>query len=392
MARTLIFWMHLFCGVVAGTVILMMSLTGVILTYERQMVAMQTEVAVVPPAPGQSRLSLDTLIAGAAAGEFAPDTVVLSSSSDAPVILREGRSQSVILNPYTGETLAPPDDSLSRFFASVRGWHRWFNVSGEGRDTARVVTGAANLMFLFLILSGVYLWLPAVIRWSTLRLRLWFHPAARRGQARDYNWHHVLGFWCAIPLAVIVATATVFNYAWANALVYRLAGEEVPVRGQPAPGVVLEAAAPATGTPLPLESLVETAGTYSSDWRTLTLALPQPGSALLNVTIDEGTGGQPQKRHTLQLDAYRGDTLSWLPFDSQSAGRQARSWVRFLHTGEALGIPGQTVAGVVSGAAVVMVWTGFALAWRRFRRWQLRLQRSQAARASMSSSLPQASD
>jgi uncharacterized iron-regulated membrane protein len=39
--------------------------------------------------------------------------------------------------------------------------------------------------------------------------------------------------------------------------------------------------------------------------------------------------------------------------------------IRFLHTGEALGLAGQTVAGVVSLTSVVMVWTGLALAYRR---------------------------
>jgi uncharacterized iron-regulated membrane protein len=39
--------------------------------------------------------------------------------------------------------------------------------------------------------------------------------------------------------------------------------------------------------------------------------------------------------------------------------------VRFLHTGEALGIAGQTIAGLVSLTSTVMVWTGLALAYRR---------------------------
>ena len=35
--RTLIFWPHLIAGVVAGAVVLTMSVTGVLLTYERQL-------------------------------------------------------------------------------------------------------------------------------------------------------------------------------------------------------------------------------------------------------------------------------------------------------------------------------------------------------------------
>jgi uncharacterized iron-regulated membrane protein len=51
--------------------------------------------------------------------------------------------------------------------------------------------------------------------------------------------------------------------------------------------------------------------------------------------------------------------------------------MRFAHTGEVLGLPGQTVAGIVSAGAVVLVWTGFALAWRRFRAWLSRRSREQ---------------
>jgi hypothetical protein len=39
-----------------------------------------------------------------------------------------------------------------------------------------------------------------------------------------------------------------------------------------------------------------------------------------------------------------------------------RIWPR--HTGEVYGLTGQTVAGVVTGGAVVLVWTGIALAFR----------------------------
>jgi hypothetical protein len=39
--------------------------------------------------------------------------------------------------------------------------------------------------------------------------------------------------------------------------------------------------------------------------------------------------------------------------------------IRFLHTGEALGLAGQTVAGLVSATRRILVWTGLALAYRR---------------------------
>jgi uncharacterized iron-regulated membrane protein len=49
----------------------------------------------------------------------------------------------------------------------------------------------------------------------------------------------------------------------------------------------------------------------------------------------------------------------------QTPGQRARSWMRLAHTGEEYGLIGQTIAGIASLAACFLVYTGFALAWRR---------------------------
>ena len=59
-------------------------------------------------------------------------------------------------------------------------------------------------------------------------------------------------------------------------------------------------------------------------------------------------------------------------FDDLTRGRRWRSMLRFAHTGEVWGLTGQTMAGVASAAACVLVYTGFALAWRRFSAWRSR--------------------
>jgi uncharacterized iron-regulated membrane protein len=48
--------------------------------------------------------------------------------------------------------------------------------------------------------------------------------------------------------------------------------------------------------------------------------------------------------------------------------------VRYLHTGEAFGVPGQLIAGLASVGGVLLVYTGYALAWRRFRAWRSRVR------------------
>ena len=71
-----------------------------------------------------------------------------------------------------------------------------------------------------------------------------------------------------------------------------------------------------------------------------------------------------------------GDVVSYESFASLTTGRRIRNVMRFAHTGEVLGLAGQTVAGLVSAGGVVLVWTGIALALRRFGAW-IKRRRSQ---------------
>ncbi len=113
-------------------------------------------------------------------------------------------------------------------------------------------------------------------------------------------------------------------------------------------------------------------------WQSITLRLPSSANAPLVFTIDQGSGGQPQKRAQLTLNRATGEVVRWEPFSSMTLGRKLRMGLRFAHTGEVAGIVGQTIAGVVSAGASVLVYTGLALTWRRFRSWQVR-RRSQGS-------------
>ncbi len=62
--RTLLFWPHLIAGVVAGAIILVMSVTGVLLTYERQLIEWSnSDYQSAPPSPGAPRLPVEQVLA-----------------------------------------------------------------------------------------------------------------------------------------------------------------------------------------------------------------------------------------------------------------------------------------------------------------------------------------
>ena len=388
--RKIIFWCHLPVGVTAGIVILTMCVTGVLLAYEKQITSWADTRGYrsAPPTPETPHLPVETLITKAREARGSnPTSLTLRADSLAPAEVAFGRETTLFVNPYTGTVLGEGSHKVRNFFRSVTEWHRWLGAKGDNRNVARAITGACNLGFLFLVTSGFYLWWPRNWNLKSLRNVTWF----RRGlpsRARDFNWHNTIGFWSAVPLFIIVLSAVVISYTWAGNLVYRVVGETPPAprANQTSPPSTSNDQTAALSN---LNSSWQRAEQQVSDWRSITMQVPASPSAPLTFNIDRGNGGQPQKRGQLVLDRTKGEVLRWEPFSSYTRGRQLRSILRFAHTGEVLGIPGQTIAGLVSTGGAVLVLTGLALAVRRLFSWLGKRSRSsRPALADVSKPIP----
>ena len=367
--RKIIFWCHLPVGVTAGVVILIMCVTGVLLAYEKQITSWADTrgYRAAPPTAETRHLPVDTLLAKARESRGTnPTAITLKSDPSAPAEIAFGREAAALfVNPYSGQALGDGSQRVRSFFRGVTDWHRWLGAKGENRNVARAITGASNLGFLFLVTSGFYLWWPRNWNLKALRNVTWFRRGLP-GKARDFNWHNTIGFWCAPALFLIVISAVVISYTWAGNLVYRIVGETPPApRANQQPQNPSSPAQP----PTDLNAAWSVAEQQVSDWRSISLQLPTSASGPLTFNIDSGTGGQPQKRAQLVLDRTTGAVTRWEPFSSYTRGRQLRSILRFMHTGEVIGIPGQTIAAIVSLGGAFLAFTGLALAFRRFYAW-----------------------
>jgi uncharacterized iron-regulated membrane protein len=388
--RKLIFWTHLAVGVAAGVVIFVMSLTGALLAFGPQLTAWAERDfrQATPPAPAAA-LSVDALLAAAQTANPAgrPTAVTFRPEPAATVVVNFGRENgSVYLNPFTGAVVGHTT-SLQKTLQQVEQWHRWLG----SRTMGKPVADAANLLFCFLAISGLYLWWPRRWNWAALRPIVWF-AGGLRGRARDWNWHNVIGLWSAPVLVVLTLSGVIMSYSWANHLLFKLAGS-------PPPPVRTEGEGPANSpretTPVqgerksrePRDSVGNVAESHrvSLDlvratvaaefphWQSLTLRLPtRPGGPVI-CSVVEPAGWNPTPRASITLDSATGNILKCERYADQSLGRRWRTWVRILHTGEAGRWPGQLVAALASLGGCVLVWTGLALAWRRFGQWKAKL-------------------
>ena len=373
MIRAIVFRLHLTVAATAGLVILMLAATGVVLSLEEAVTGLAERRYFVAVPEGAERLPPGEI---AVAVGFTATSLSYQSDPRAPVRVDEGRERYARVNPYTGQVLATGSGGLERFFEGVHNWHRWFNVSGASVRRARAVTGAVNVAFLFLLLTGPILWIPRPLTRRSLADAVLLRPGAR-GARRDLNWHQVVGIWSVLPLAVIAATGVTASYPAVGDRVYPIVGNAVSAgawaAGSASTGAGLERGAisedSARVPDSDLRAALATAEAWAPGWRTLILNVPRPADSEVRVEVRAGRAGQPHRTGVLTLDAASGAARAWESSADATPARRAQQFLRYAHTGEYWGLAGQLLAGLFSLAAALMVWTGLSLAVRRLRRF-----------------------
>jgi uncharacterized iron-regulated membrane protein len=306
-------------------------------------------------------------------------------------VLSASKTVAYYADPYKGEIIGQAAVGPRKFMEAMTSWHRWLAMEGDSRSIGKGATGLCNIAFLFLAFSGLYLWFPRKRSLQAFQAVVALNFKLQ-GKARDWNWHNVIGFWSAPVLIVLTGTALVISQSWASNLVYRMAGAVPPG----APGKALEQLGANVLKPIP-DAKPATPGMLISAvqrefprWEKIIYRAPggirggeapnkaagdnsnsnarkgnAPGTPII-LSVQE-TGANPKFAMTqVSLNPYTAEILKREDYSDYNGGRKARVWIRFLHTGEALGLPGQAVAGAASCMGLFLVYTGYALSWRRF--------------------------
>jgi len=342
-----------------------MAATGILLSFERQMVefADRDLRSVSVPSDSEPRPMNKLLDVVRRSGVGAPSGIVIRNQRQATTQFSIGRNKTVFVDPYCGAILGVSSTRAHEFFFAVERLHRSLGAPLGSKSVGHWLAAISNLLFGALIVLGLVLWLPRKWSWNAVRASVAFR-AGLRGRAREWNWHNVLGIWCALPLLVITLSGVVMSFEWANALLFQLSGSALPAgaRGGERHPQFRQSR---SGIEPNYEHLFMVAKQLNPDWRTITLGIAADPNTAVSAMIDAGAGGQPQKRTQYLLNRDTGAVVKATTFKSGSLGQRLRAFVRFGHTGEYYGLLGQVVAAIASFGVCVLVYTGLSLSIRR---------------------------
>ncbi|ATC64831.1 peptidase [Nibricoccus aquaticus] len=413
--RKILFWSHLVAGLISGLSIGIMCFTGTILAFEHELADWSERDARKVAVPADTtRLSIADLQRKLreTQPDFRATGLTLLNDPAAVVTFTAGRDGAVFANPYTGEFKQPASTKVHDFMHLMIDWHRFLGREGEQRPMGKLINGICNIAFFALAVTGLYLWMPRNWSWRGIKAVTFLNFKAS-GLARDFNWHNAIGFWSAPILIVLTLTAVPISFRWGGDLIYKIAGEEPPLRsaaGQAGPGgpanatPAFEIVRPSPDArPLPQDTLIASVQKDFPRWEQITVrtggaqrgqragapnttatspaqsapaasaptenppaAPARPAPQPVTIIVRESDSLPRTATTTLTLNPFTGEVLKREGYADLSTARQIRSWTRYLHTGQALGWPGQLIAGLACLGGCFLVYTGFALSYRRF--------------------------
>lgn len=287
--RKIICWMHLTAGLSAGIVIFIMCVTGALLAFEKNIIEWAERDARYVSVKSESEpLGPQEILAAVSKTKPSskPSSMAKTNDPAATFTVSLGREGQVFVDPYSGTITGESSVGVRSFFRTVTDLHRFIAMSGDARPVGKTITGASNLIFLFIAISGIYIWMPRKFTWGRIKPVVWFRGGLK-GKARNFNWHNTIGFWTSLFLIVLTLTATVISYQWASNLIFTLTGNQAPQQQGGPPNTQPSEADQLFVLPENLNAVWQTAETKAPGWKSISLRLPiEKDSAVF--TIDEG--------------------------------------------------------------------------------------------------------
>lgn len=363
--------LHRWIGAVSGVVVFVVCVTGALYAFKDEIEDATQPWKFVEPREAAVLLPSRVLeIAGRASGNPQPYALTYGEAGDAlrvDYFATDGHTQTVFLDPYTGEvtrriTKSPGDFDFFRF---VLDGHRrlWLPVS-----FGRPLVGWSVVAFVVALVSGLILWLPKKWNRKSLKRRLLVKWKAGRKRL-NFDFHLVGGVYFAGILLLLSLTGLVWNMQGYGKALYRITGG-----GALKPYVLprsdtLRAASPGG---FPIDELYLRLRHEEPAATTFYLVIPQKPEDVCRVSIVHRRNSYYRTDNRF-FDRY---TLKELSGQGPYAGKyreaafadKVRRMNLEIHDGRIAGLPGKILVFLAALAGAALPVTGWIMLWNRKRR------------------------
>jgi len=334
--------LHLWLSLPFGLIIMTTCLTGALLVFEKEITELVRHDSYTIPVRKTQSLSLQSLLERVA--RETPDSVQITSvtiPSDFrrayTVGLSKPRRAGVLVDPYTGKIVG--QSGRLPFFTTVRELHRWLLDSmkpdSEGIFWGRVIVGTSTLLFVFILLTGLFLWWPKKLKGVGKRLKI----SLRQGRQRLFtDLHTVGGVYVFVLLLAMAMTGLTWSFEWYRTGFYKVFGAEMAEGGKGDKGPKKDKRKDA-----PREEGVEQAKLPASYiyWEEVVSYVIEVSEAdYTEITVKDGEVevplaglGNSRAADSFYFDKKTGQMTEYKAYREVKRDKKLRGWIYSIHTG-----------------------------------------------------------
>lgn len=372
--RRVIHWLHLWLGLGSGLVVLVVSITGCIYAFEKEIRDITQPYQFVTPRQlpflPPSRL---TAIARRHAFEGLPDTgehkiksIHYGSRNKAAIAAYQSKENGytmIYLDPYTGAVLK--EKILEQdFFRIILAGHFYLWLP---KEIGQPVVAGAVLVFVVLLITGFIMWLPKNLKKANVDKSFRIKWGARFKRL-NYDLHNVLGFYVLSIALILALTGLVWGFEWFSRSSYWITSGGKPLPGKDSPVSDTLQIAGRVDTSPPIDRLwrkLRPAGGNEMGSLQFQLPMSQTDIIAVNENSMEGTYYKRQftcyDQYTLELLPATG--IYAKPFEKSGFADRLRRMNYDIHVGAVLGLPGKLLAFFASFICATLPASGFIIWW-----------------------------
>jgi uncharacterized iron-regulated membrane protein len=264
----------------------------------------------------------------------------------------------VYLNPYSGKVLetANMDEGFFRFILDGH-FYLWLP-----HEIGQIVVASATLIFLALLLSGLYLWYPRNKNATKQRFRFKWKKETK-WKRKNYDLHNITGFYVLLIALIFAITGLVWGFQWFAYSYYTvLGGEKSMVYEDPI-------STKKTVHPIkPLDKIYRLMQKEYPEAKSIEVHPPENDSTSIaaNANPEEGTYWKTDYRYFDQYTLEEKEVKHLYGKYKNAAVSDKLMRMNYdIHTGTVFGLAGKIFAFLVSLLIASLPISGFYIWWGR---------------------------
>ena len=392
MHKTIWFKIHWFFGFIFGILLLLIGVSGAVLSYEKEILQIINKDTYFVEIPENKQIlstkeilekyqtqNPDSKINSISFSTNKSSSIVLNIASKDP---NNRRGESIFLNPYTAEVL--PQVKGKDFFMFFFKLHRWLTFDGDTQWVGKNAVALSTIACIILTIGGV------IVYWNRIKINFiksFTFSFKYENRAFLSTMHAAIGMWVIPFFLLMCLTGLYWSYDWYKSAMYTVMQVEEPKKAIESNKVAKISEEKNNQNKeeqkqwkiISYDSVQKVVDIFNQnilrEYKNATLKLTPSKDGYYTISYLYANATHSRETNFIEIDPNKSLVVKESKFEDKKLNEKIMSSILPLHNGEYFGWFGQFAYFISSALMSLFVITGYMLYYDRYKKNRVKVQK-----------------